>query len=136
MPFVLDASVALGWCFRDEQLYVSDIVGDMLLERDRAVAPLIWWFEIRHAALTGIRRQRVTPEHVDAFLSRVVAASIELAAPPTDTALFKLAHRHRLSFYDAAYLELAQREAIALATLDGALARAAAAEGVPLIGAA
>ena len=50
--------------------------------------------------------------------------------------MFALATRYRLTFYDAAYLELAQRERIALATLDRPLARAAAAEGVPLIGAA
>ena len=60
---------------------------------------------------------------------------IGLDTLPSDDTLFSLAKRHRLTFYDAAYLELAQREGIALATLDQALSRAATAEGVPLIGA-
>ena len=58
-----------------------------------------------------------------------------MAPIPNEYAVLDLAQRHRLSFYDAAYLELAQREGISLATLDQALARAATAEGVPLIGA-
>jgi predicted nucleic acid-binding protein len=136
MPFVLDASVALGWCFRDEQQLVTDLVGEMFVGKQRALVPLIWWFEIRNAALSGIRRQRVTAQHVDAFLSRVSSAPIDLAPLPNEAGVWGLAHRHRLTFYDAAYLELAQREGIALATLDGALARAATAEGVALIGAA
>jgi predicted nucleic acid-binding protein len=56
-----------------------------------------------------------------------------LVALPADDAVFAIARRHRLTFYDAAYLELAKRERIALATLDDALAVAAAAEGVELI---
>jgi predicted nucleic acid-binding protein len=61
---------------------------------------------------------------------------IEFAPLPVAGAVFVLARRHHLTFYDASYLELAMRERIALATLDQALARAAIAEGVPLIGAA
>jgi predicted nucleic acid-binding protein len=136
VTFVLDASVTLGWCFLDEQQHLTEFVGKMLSEKQRALVPSIWWFEIRNAALSGIRRQRVTSEHVDTFLSRVARAPIEIAPLPAEQAVFALAHRHRLSFYDAAYLELAQRETIALATLDQQLARAAAAEGVPLIGSA
>ena len=135
MPFVLDASVTLGWCFRDEQQKLTDVVGQMLRGGENALVPLIWWFETRHAALMGIRRQRVTWEQVVDFLSQVDSALIHMAPMPNEFAVLDLARRHRLSFYDAAYLELAQREGIALATLDQALSRAATAEGVPLIGA-
>lgn len=133
MPFVLDASVTLGWCFGDEQQRLTDVVNDMLEENEMALVPQIWWFEIRHAALMGIRRQRVTTERVDGFLQKIADAPIQLKALPDDRAVFDLAHRHRLSFYDAAYLELALRENVALATLDQALARAAATERVALI---
>jgi predicted nucleic acid-binding protein len=60
---------------------------------------------------------------------------IDIAELQEETPIFALAQRHRLSFYDADYLELAQRQDIALATLDQALARAAVAENVALIGA-
>ena len=65
---------------------------------------------------------------------RLEDTPVELAGLPKAEAVFALARRHGLTFYDAAYLELAMRERIALATLDQALARAAIAEGVPLIG--
>jgi len=135
VPFVLDASVTLGWCFRDEPRKMIDIVTDRLEADDQAHVPLIWWFEIRHAALMGLRRQRVTAAHVLDFLTTVKGANIVVTPLPVASIVFDLAERHRLSFYDAAYLELAQRESIPLATLDQALARAATAEGVPLIGA-
>lgn len=65
---------------------------------------------------------------------RLEDTPIELASLPSAEAVFAVATRHSLTFYDASYLELAIRERIALATLDQHLARAAAAEGVPLIG--
>jgi predicted nucleic acid-binding protein len=134
MPFVLDASVALGWCFRDERQDLIRRVEDML-ESDQAYVPLIWWFEIRQAALTGLRRQRVSMERVLDFLAVVKRTEIVVAPLPMSSTVFDLARRQQLSFYDAAYLELAQRESIALATLDHALVRAASAEGVSLIAA-
>jgi predicted nucleic acid-binding protein len=60
---------------------------------------------------------------------------IDFAALPDAGAVFALAQRHQLTFYDACYLELAMRERIALATLDQALVLAATAESLPLIGA-
>jgi predicted nucleic acid-binding protein len=135
MPFVLDASVTLGWCFRDEQQYLIDTVSTLMEDGEQARVPLIWWFEIRQAALTGLKRKRVTEERVIDFLAEVGGKLIAIAPLPASSSLLDLARRHNLSFYDAAYLELAQRENIALATLDQALARAAAAEGVPLVAA-
>lgn len=136
MRFVLDASVAVSWCFHDEQ----DSTADAALELFRAgadpVSPLHWWFEIRNVIMLGVRRNRVTQDETTAFFLRLKETPIELAVLPDDEAVFALAKRHRLSFYDAAYLELAIRERIAIATLDQALSRAAIAEGVPLIGAA
>jgi predicted nucleic acid-binding protein len=69
-----------------------------------------------------------------AFLSRLENMIIGFADLPETAGVFALAHRHRLSFYDAAYLELAMREGCALATLDQALAQAARSEGIPIIG--
>lgn len=135
MPFVLDASVTLGWCFLDERQDLIEIVEDRLEGDDQAYVPLIWWFEIRQAALMGLRRKRVSIERVLDFLARVKRTEIVVASLPVSSAVFDIAQRHQLSFYDAAYLELAIREGIALATLDHALVRAATAEGVALIAA-
>ncbi len=135
MPFVLDASVTLGWCFPDERQDLIAIVEDRLEGDDRAYVPLIWWFEVRQAALMGLRRKRVPIERVLDFLAKVRRTDIVIATLPVSSAVFDLALRHNLTFYDAAYLELAQREKLALATLDHALVRAATGEGVALIAA-
>ncbi len=70
-----------------------------------------------------------------AFLRRFALLPVRLTALPDDDALMTLARKHRLTVYDAAYLELAKREALPLATLDRALEKAAVAEGVALFGA-
>jgi predicted nucleic acid-binding protein len=83
----------------------------------------------------GERRHRGSEQQTAEFLDRLAALPIELAAEmPDDARVLGMARRHRLTFYDAAYLELAQRQRIALATLDDELAAAAQAEGVVLVG--
>jgi predicted nucleic acid-binding protein len=133
--FVIDASIAACWCFRDEEHPRADTAFTLLQEESDVITPFLFWFEIRNAALLGVRRKRITEGEMAAFLSRLENMIIGFAALPETAAVFALAHRHRLSFYDAAYLELAMREGCALATLDEAIAKAARAEGTPLIGA-
>jgi len=95
-----------------------------------------WWFEVRNVVMLGVRRGRVAEHEMTAFFQSLAETPVTLAELPNDAAVFALAQSHRLSFYDAAYLELAIRERVPLATLDQALSRAATAEGVPLIGSA
>ena len=135
MRLVLDASVTLCWCFKDESHPIAERAAALMLEDSSAIMPAIWWFEIRNAMTTGLRRKRVTDQAVGSFLSDLLLLRIALDPIPADAELFALAERHRLTFYDAAYLELARREDCPLATIDDALARAAATEGVALIGA-
>jgi predicted nucleic acid-binding protein len=132
LPYVLDASVTACWCFHDEHDPRADAAYD-LLDDDRALVPLHWWFEVRNVVLLGERRQRISEEYAAGFLDRLERFPINLTALPDHTNVFVLARRHRLTFYDAAYLELAQRERVALATLDDELAAAARAEGVALV---
>lgn len=134
MRFVLDASIAACWCFHDEEDPRADTAFALLQEESDVVTPFLFWFEIRNAVLLGMRRNRITAGDMAAFLSRLENMIIGFVALPETAAVFALAHRHRLSFYDAAYLELAMREGCALATLDEAVAKAARAEGIPLIG--
>jgi predicted nucleic acid-binding protein len=135
MPLVIDASVVAAWHFPDERSAAGDAILTRL-ESDRAIMPALWWFEVRNVLLIGERRGRTAREHTEAFVDFLRGLPIELAPLPEELTVLHLARQHQLSFYDAAYLELAQRERIALATLDRALARAATVEGVPLIAAA
>jgi predicted nucleic acid-binding protein len=135
VPFVLDASVTLCWLFQDESDRTADVAAQLLLGSERAIVPLIWWFEVRNVIVVGMRRQRVTAERVRAFLAQSETAPIDIDNEvPAEEAVFQSAYNHRLSFYDACYLELAIRNGVPLATLDKSLARAAMAAGVPLIG--
>ena len=135
MRFVLDASVAAAYCFDDENEPVADAAFARLEGDATAVAPALFWFELRNVLLVGSRRGRIDDQQMKRVLTRIDRAPIKLDRLPSADALFDLARRHRLTFYDAAYLELAQREWIELATLDKALARAANAEGVALVAA-
>ncbi|TWB19077.1 putative nucleic acid-binding protein [Nitrospirillum amazonense] len=132
MPFVIDASVAACWAFRDE----DHPVATRALERirtDRAHAPSLWWFEVRNTLIISERRRRLTPEDTAAFLYRLAKLGVMVDRSPDETAVLTLARQHRLTVYDAAYLELAQRQALPLATLDHALTEAARAVGLDLI---
>lgn len=134
MPLVIDVSVMASWHFPDEKSVYGDRVQN-LLRNDSARLPTIWWFELRNVLLIGERRKRVDEANNIAFLQALSMFRLTVDALPDELAVLTLARRHRLSFYDACYLELAHRERLPLATLDQALARAAADEGIALIGA-
>lgn len=133
MRVILDASVALCWCFKDERHPVADRAAALLLDDPGAIAPTIWWFEIRNGMTMGLRRKRLTHESIDTFLSDLALLKVELDPVPNDRRIFDLAERHNLTFYDASYLELALRKQVPLASLDMKLITAARAEGISLI---
>jgi predicted nucleic acid-binding protein len=133
MPFVLDASVALAWAFADE----DDPRAAAALARiraDEALVPSIWWFEVRNTLVVNERRGRLTEADTAAFLRTLARLSVTIDRQPGDAEVLSLARRHRLSVYNAAYLELALRDSVPLATLDRELIGAARAERVPLVG--
>lgn len=133
MPFVIDASVAACWLLPDESHPYADAAFDRF-PSDTAIAPSLWWFEMRNIFLSSERRGRLNPAITEQFLSLLNALPIRLDHRPNDAALLTLARRHKLTAYDAAYLELALREGLALATLDAALIQAAKAEGLDVVG--
>jgi predicted nucleic acid-binding protein len=134
MPIVLDASITASWHFPDERNARSDTVLDSL-ERDSAIVPTHWWFEIRNVLLLGERRQRSKKQDTVDFLGWLIKLPIRNAPLPDGGDVLALARKHQLTFYDAAYLELALREGLGLATLDKQLIAAAYAEGVSLVAA-
>ena len=131
MPIVVDASIMACWHFEDEHNDEADAILNRV-EADEAIVPQLWWFEMRNALLNGERRRRTTAQQTAAFLEFLREVPISVALLPDENAVINLARRHRLSFYDAAYLELAKREGYPLATFDHDLIRAAKAERVPL----
>jgi predicted nucleic acid-binding protein len=125
---VLDASVALAWCFDDEDSpYAKEILG--LLRTAEAFVPPIWPLEVSNALLAAERRKRLTESDSKQFLRLIEGLGITIDAPSGFTAVsdtLALARKHGLTAYDAAYLELASRLGVKLATLDHDLAKAAA----------
>lgn len=130
---VIDASVALGWYFPDESNPTAESARRHLLT-EQAVAPGLWWFEIRNALLVGERRGRIDATQTAEIIAQLDALPIDLDREPDGSAILALARAHRLTFYDAAYLELALRADAPLATSDRQLASAARAAQVPLLG--
>ena len=132
MPFVLDASVAACWAFDDE----GHPVAALALERvrtDEARVPSLWWFEVRNTLIVNERRGRLTESDTATLLRGLACLLITVDRSPEEADVLALARHRRLTLYDAAYLELARREGVPLATLDAALAAAARAERAPLL---
>jgi predicted nucleic acid-binding protein len=135
MPFVLDSSVALAWLLPDEGSDAVDQLADRL-EQDTASVPAIWALEVGDALLVAQRRGRIKDDELARLIAALDSLPIEVdpeAAQSGLLAIVDLAKRLGLTTYDAAYVELAQRRALALATLDGRLRSACAALQVPVL---
>ena len=136
MPFVLDASVTIGWCLQDEAYpYARDVMSR--LQHDTACVPAIWAVEVANVLIVALRRGRSTENAIH----QVMAWLPRLEIMPDDRVyggglpaeVVRLAIAHGLTAYDASYLELAQRLAIPIAALDEKLKQAAEALGVGLV---
>ena len=135
MSFVLDTSVALAWCFEDEQTPAIMAVLDRVAD-EGAVAPQLWPVEALNGLLTAERRGRITAatrQRLAGFLQDLPITLDDEMTTRLWTAVASLAARHRLTAYDAVYLELALRLRLPLATADRALLAAAAEADVELL---
>ena len=131
--FVIDASLAMAWCFEDEATDQTDAVLDRL-RTESAIVPALWSLEVANVLLVAERRGRIREAEVTRFVALLGQLPIEIRDDvPRVTDLVGLGRTHQLSAYDAAYLHLAERAGVPLATLDAGLRRAAAAAGVPLL---
>lgn len=101
---------------------------------DQAVAPVLWWFEMRNLLLMRERRGHIEPATVEQLLHDLAALDIVMDDAREEVLALALARRHQLTFYDAAYLELAVRLGLPLVSLDRQLTSAAEIEGVEVIG--
>jgi predicted nucleic acid-binding protein len=131
---VVDASVALAWCFPDEG---SDYADQVLvsLKRQSITVPAVWSLEIANGVLVGERRKRLQNREIQRFVALLEGLSIWEDAQTVSkivSHVLPLASRYSLSAYDAAYLELAIRQKAPLATLDSRLREAAIQAGVQI----
>ena len=130
MAFVLDNSVACGWFLENQATPYSDAIIGRLRD-ERAVVPALWELEFGNVLRTACLRQRMTAEAAQRVVAQIVSLPIDVdrqAVPVSE--ILGLALRFGLSSYDAAYLELALRLQLPLATADGPLRDAALASGV------
>lgn len=135
MAFVLDASVALAWCFQDESSPATDSILHAL-RTTNALVPTIWPLEIANALLVAERRARIHAADSARFIDLLRTLPIQVEVRPVDstvTALLAIARDYGLSAYDAAYLDLAMREGLPIASTDQRLRATAAQAGVPVL---
>lgn len=134
IDFVLDASVACAWLIRDEvSNYAEDIIAS--LPTQSALSPSLWSLEITNTLCVVFRRGRISED--DFFLAVSQMKQLQIIEEPYSQervieCFAPLAKKHQLSTYDAAYLELAMRRKLPIASLDTALVNAAEKEGVDL----
>jgi predicted nucleic acid-binding protein len=129
---VVDASVALAWCFPDEASEYADAVL-VALKGQAVVVPAVWGFEIANAMLAGERRKRLKQPEILRFLALLEGLPIlqdGQAVSKNVSKVLPLARDYDISTYDAAYLELSIRHGVPLATLDAKLRKAAQRAGV------
>ena len=133
-PAVIDACVALAWCFPDE---ASDYADEILvaLEEKQIFVPAIWGLEIANAILVGERQKRLGQAEIQRFIALLATLSILQDTAPANQHLkdvLPLAREYSLSAYDAAYLELSIRQNAPFATLDKKLRSAAQRAGITI----
>ena len=135
MPFVLDASVALAWILPDEHSDAVDEIADRL-ESDFAVVPAVWPLEVLNALLIASRRTRIGADDMQRLMTDLAALPIEVEQIEMTEmlgAVSVLAQRHGITSYDAAYVELAKRRGLPVATVDRKLKAVSLAERLSVI---
>ncbi|GGK26308.1 type II toxin-antitoxin system VapC family toxin [Salinarimonas ramus] len=132
MPFVVDASIALSWLMPDERDESVDALASLLAE-GAALVPDLFMHEVRNALVVAHRRGRIERDRLVLAASKLRQLPVKIAEPAETGEVLDYALMHDLSAYDAAYLALACRTRLPLATRDSALRRAARLENVPVL---
>jgi predicted nucleic acid-binding protein len=136
LSLAIDASLIIAWYFEDESTAATDALLDRVADAG-AMVPSLWRLEVANAFQTAIRRQRIDAVYRDASLAELALMAITVDADTSSyawSATLRLAERFSLTPYDAAYLELAQRRSLPLATLGRDLCAAASVLHVGLLG--
>ncbi len=133
--FVIDNSVVMSWCFKDEKNNYSDQILDKL-EFSTAIVPSIWPLEVGNVLLVAERKNRLIQADSIRFIALLTELPIvvEQESPGRMmNEIVNIARTYNLSTYDASYLDLAMRKGISIATLDKNLLKAAKQSKVSLV---
>lgn len=132
-PFVLDCSVTMSWCFKDEQ---DDYAGHCLrlLEKTEAAVPALWALEVMNVLLVAERRGRLLPSESEEFVGLLGLLPIIVEpASGISSRVMDLGRTYGLSAYDAAYIELSLRKGLPMATKDDAVRKVMASLGIEIV---
>lgn len=127
----------MPWCCEDEKTLTSEEMLEWAGQGSKLHIPSLWLWEIMNVVSVTVKRKRITGDRAKEFLVQLGRFNFQIEPPPTVKDLPRLhllAEQHKLTAYDAAYLELARRLALPLATIDSDLRKAAVAEGIELLG--
>ena len=133
---VLDCSITMAWCFPDEATPQTEAIEARLIT-EAAIVPAHWFLEVSNVLALAEKRKRITPAETRLFLDDLSKFDVQV---DEDTHLrafdeiLPLARQYGLTTYDAAYLELANRRRLPLASLDEPLRRAVTSLGLPVLG--
>ena len=134
--FVIDVSACMPWCCQDEATAASELLLQRAARRDPLHVPSLWPWEMMNALAVAVRRNRVTASLASDFLALLGDFDFRIEETPAVAdmpRLSTLAARHQLTAYDVAYLDLALRMSLPLATEDDHLKKAALAERVTIL---
>ncbi len=134
--FIIDCSITMAWCFADEATSEASEIQDRLAT-EAAVVPSLWFLEVANVLVMAEKRQRISADDSSEFLSLLSGLDIEEDTESSVRAfneLLPLCRDHGLTSYDAAYLDLALRKQVPLASLDDQLRQAAKALGLTVLG--
>jgi predicted nucleic acid-binding protein len=127
--------MTMAWCFPEEATQQTEAVFDSLAGEHEIFVPVLWPYEVSNVLLGAVRRQRISSAKAKEFIDDLESLDIRMddGTGLVWETVYTLAERHRLTTYDAAYLELAQRKQLPLASLDGQLNSAAREVGIEMI---
>lgn len=135
MTLIVDSSMALAWCFEDEQTASVMTVLDRVTEGG-AIVPQLWPYEVLNGLFVAERRRRLDRERRRLLAKSLQSLPIEIDEETVGQAwgpVTSIAEKFGLTSYDAAYLELAQRRKLPLASLDQDMCSAGQALGIALL---
>lgn len=133
MKIVADASAIATWVFKDEQSKTSDLLKSMLANDEEVIISELTSFEIGNTMIVAERRGRIDEKTIAAFSRELENFQFNIVNPQSFLDVINLAKKHRLSFYDASYLQLAKQENAILATNDRQLNDAAKNEKIGIL---
>ena len=127
----------MPWCCEDETTPASEEMLDWAIQGVELHVPSLWGWEILNVVAVTVKRKRIAAERGREFILQLGTFNFRIEQPPLVKEfprLQALAERHHLTAYDVAYLDLAMRLSLPLATRDGDLRKSAVAEEIELLG--